>query len=367
MRTSEPAAEKTFDMSPTELAGPYQPLVFRAEPPSNGRTNRLVGALLNQYGGKRLPWQQWRGHPPFRVTWEENVRESAGPRAVRRSSSELSFGTLANYLRKHRSLDEKALGLPPLNKNWMDTSIVMAMNFHAPCDQDDSHLTIQLPQGFDATFAVTPSLDREGIAFPNVQLHLQQQIVRLRTRLVTRSETLFDNGDGQWLQDLMGYLNTAVSLVDATLSRFYQKAKHEWKTLGWSFDRSENGSEREGNFRSRIARIKAITRKEVKGADSDLSAFEHLKEVRNHLHHFDPPAFVMSIEDAAAWLNAMDCVASLLWRIRETLDLPPSVPLIEMLLAPQVAFVPRHPRKRRAMQTSTVGYASCRRETPQEK
>ncbi|WP_437762923.1 hypothetical protein WMF27_43680 [Sorangium sp. So ce281] len=189
---------------------------------------------------------------------------------------------------------------------------------------------------------------------------MQQAILDTRRRLVEDSELLFNIGTGVWLRNLMAHLNAAVSLVEVTLNMIYYKAKYDAASLGWRFDEQKLGPTHGRRLIDKLTWIGTITGKPLDNAQDEIESFKKLKEVRNHLHHFDPPVFACTIEDAATWLNQTQPLAELIWKIRERLPVPLSGPLVEMLLCPRVRFVPKDPGKRRAPQTSAVGYASCR-------
>jgi hypothetical protein len=169
--------------------------------------------------------------------------------------------------------------------------------------------------------------------------------------------------DGDWHQDLSSYLDACVSSVESTLSRIYYCARHRSRDMGWALDVKRYPSARTIPRDARMfAWLSELVQSKVTDRHREYPMFERLREVRHHLHHFDPPAFAMTIEDVAEWLNLGRCAAGLALTIRDAVRVPPSAPLIETLLACEVVFVPRCHSIPRHPQQKNVGYASCRAE-----
>ena len=89
-----------------------------------------------------------------------------------------------------------------------------------------------------------------------------------------------------------------------------------------------------------------------------VARFTKLKDLRNHLQHFDPPSFSYSLEDAIPWLNyVLDC-GHLNWAMRRCFGSRMSIPLVELLLQRPVHFVPADPARPRIQQKPNIGYGS---------
>lgn len=343
-----------------QQGGPYQPLVFSEQPPDSGMVRRVAAALLNGLSsGDRLAWKAWRNRGQLQVEFDSGP--GSAPARVRTA---LTFDELCAHLGSRRSLDLEAVRLPDPNANWADASVELSVPAHAPSNQRERHLTHELSSGFGVFADAIPALDREGVAYSNVLLRVQSRVVRLRRRLVENSRTLFQL-DGDWHQDLGSYLDALVSAVDATLSRVFHRARHQAATLDWKLDTTEYPSARTIPRDERMFTwLSQLTGRDVVDRHREYAMFDRLRDVRHHLHHFDPPVFAMSIDDAAEWLNLGRAAGGLLLSIREGLRLPPSLPLIASILAPSVTAVPRAPSLRRYPQPKDAGYSSCRRERP---
>ena len=96
----------------------------------------------------------------------------------------------------------------------------------------------------------------------------------------------------------------------------------------------------------------------MNNAKSEIDSFNVLRGIRNHLNHFDPPCVVISIDDAADWLNRVHIIGDLLWKIREKLEAPLTRELVEIMLLPLVKVNPRVLRLPRPKQANDAGYKS---------
>lgn len=67
----------------------------------------------------------------------------------------------------------------------------------------------------------------------------------------------------------------------------------------------------------------------------------YLKDIRNHLNHFDPPCFAMTLEEVADWLNMITDIGQIHIKIRETMRIQTSILLYNFILQPEIIFVPQ--------------------------
>jgi len=269
-----------------------------------------------------------------------------------------SFDELSTHLRNERTFQPSAFALGPLLSRWLDGSVEIALRFQAPAlERADTALTFYLPTSFSDSFPIHAQLDREGRAFSSMQLVLLKSLSDVRKKLVATSEQLFDGEE--WLRDLFNYLNTAIAVVDNTLHQIYYRAKYEIaRHPGWRFDEAVLGLPHVRRMQDKLAWVGQITGKPLDNCAAQKSAFLRLKDVRNHLNHFDPPVLAFSIEDVAEWLNACGSIAKILFEIRKRVGEPLCVPLIELMLGQSVRWIPFDPGKRRVPQRSSVAYGS---------
>jgi len=343
-------AELTFDMQPSPLAARdgYYPLRFRIGPPSKGRVRSVAAAILASYH-QPLSYKQWRKGGPLVVTWTDTNGEG-------KISKPMSWIALSEYLSYRETFDPAEFALPPLLSGWLDASLEGAQPFYAPANEADEALTIVYTPALSPDFPVQPALDREGRAFSSLQLMLLNSWIEVRKRLVEQSDLLFQGYD--WLRDLFSYLTTVVSAVDNTLHQMYYRAQYEGGRTGLQFDPRLLGNTFGRRIEDKLAWVGQITGRPLDDCQSEVKAFVKLKDVRNHLSHFDPPVLAFTIEDVAAWLNATEGVARLLSAIRKRLNEPLCVPLVTLLLSRWVDWYPFDPAKRRVPQPLHSGYAS---------
>jgi len=348
------ADEITYDMSRSSLAvtGVYYPLRFRIGPPSKTRARFVASLILGRYIGQSLTYEQWRKAGELTVRWKDD-------HGADRQSRPFKFEWLVSNLRDREQFVPDELGLPPLQSGWLDASIEVKQPFHAPAtDGRNEALTFMYPPPLSSSFPIQPKLDREGRAFSSLQLMLLQSWFDLRTRLVEQSNLLFDGYD--WLRDLFMYITTIVSAVDNTLHQLYYRAKYESAAEGWTFDEAALGLPYARRLRDKLRWIGQLTGHPLDDCREEVERFVQIKDVRNHLIHFDPPILAFTIEDIAGWLNATESVARLLAAVRTRLRQPVSAPLIKLLLTRPVDWYPSDAGKRRIPQGTQVGYASSR-------
>jgi len=346
------ADEQTFDMQPTSLAttGTYYPLRFRLGTPSKEQARFVAGKLLTRYLGRTLTYAQWREAGEFTVTWQDDGGKQ-------RTSRRLKFEWLVDHLREQAQFSPNELDLPPIGISWLDESVEVGLPFHAPATGGGNEaLTSVFPPALSDSFPVQPMLDREGRAFSSLQPMLLQSWLEVRTRLVDQSDRLFRGYD--WLRDLFLNVSTMVSAVDNTLHQVYYRAQYEANAEGWKFDPARLGPATARRLKDKLAWIGIITGKPLDDCTGEIARFVQIKDLRNHLAHFDPPTLAFTIEDVADWLNASEAVAKLLVAIRERINQPLSQPLIQLLLARPVDWYPSDAGKRRVPQGAHVGYAS---------
>src|SRR5262249_41446040 len=162
----------------------------------------------------------------------------------------------------------------------------------------------------------------------------------------------------EWFQSLRTLVSECVSLIDGLLHQLYWKARCNPEPR-WKFDAAKLGARNGQRLADKLGWVPKITGKLLHTQD-ETAAFLELKGLRNHLQHFDPPVFCFTLEDVTRWLNLVPAVARLNWEIRKCMGVTLSVPLIEVLLADRVEFVPKDPTRSRTPQGPDAGYGSTR-------
>jgi len=340
----------TFDMSHSSafIANGYKPLRFAPGHAKEDLAAQIAVEVMNEISGNTWSRKKWEKQAQMTIKWEDKRKQAQVTR--------MKFLDLVRDLRTNRSWPANG---PQPREWWIDSSVVLGLPFHAPGNQaEPPSLVFELPSSNGKDFPLVPKIDREGIAFSSMQGFLQGLILKVRTSLVERSDTMLAL-DSDWMYDLLSYLNSSVSVVETTLHQLYYKGKYDKSTMGWRFEEEHVGPPTVGRFLEKIKWVHKITGKALDNVEKELIALKRLKYVRNHLNHFDPPVFACTIEDVAGWLNCTGAIAHLLWKIRTRLSAGLNTSLIRLLLAPHVEYVPHDPGKKRVSQAEGIGYGSC--------
>jgi len=349
---SKDRKENTYNMTSSDMVtkGTYFPLAFEKEEPSQRRVRDITKGILNFYLKNNISISKLRKLGNVSFGWNDKNGSYQG---------ELSYEKIEEYLKRNRSFDPNVFKLPPILCNWLDSSVEIKLMFHAtPNFEDNKGLTFTVPPAFGEHFPLSAAIDREGMAFSSLQLHLQGILIETRNKLVERSDQMFVDND-EWFKNLFLYLNISVALIENTLHQIYYKAKYDSGTMGWSFDEDRIMKIPGGRFTDKFKWIGIITGRPLDDARDEKENVITLKNVRNHFNHFDPPVLGFTIEDVCNWLNYFDDLGMLLWKIRQKIGSPLSKPLITILLAKKVVWRPHDPGTKRIPQSEEVGYSTC--------
>jgi len=190
-------------------------------------------------------------------------------------------------------------------------------------------------QQYGVKYPIVPKLVREGHSFTTLQPQLIYHISLLRNELILKSElALTDN----WIFDLRTLINDTISIVEITLNQLYIKAEYD-PLPTWTFDIDKLGSRYAQRFEEKLGWIFKITGNRLE-AEKYLPSINNLRELRNHMMHFDPPSLVITIEEAAKWLNQIIDVGWLLIKIRQAIGAEVSIHLINFILQKEAIFNP---------------------------
>ena len=358
-------------LSDAAHTSPFQCLAEDQQPPNSQAVRELAKIVIEQYARQSQGIKKWRKAKPFTVDWTRTDTKPPQPK----KSSPIHFDMLVEHFENHRRLDHEQLGLPPLEHvgyNWMDADVT-AWGFYVPASNggEPNTLTFKLPLSLGPQFPVAPAIDREGFATTSPQLHLQRGLLRARERLIQQAPLFvpqsFDRNKGEQAQFRMGgepplpalmdFFNLCVSLVDITLIQAYYAGYYAADKTGLTFNRATMGPIAGRRISDKIKWIRALSGNDI-NAPREMTAFNELKAVRNHLAHFDPPCLSVTIDDVAGWLSKVSDLAWLLIKIRGCLRVPLSGLLIQLALSPSVTIVPRDPMQPRHPQRADVGYSS---------
>ena len=264
------------------------------------------------------------------------------------------FDTVVEEVCRTCDFEPKDMGLPSAGSRTLTSDFSYAHDVPAMADAAGP-FRVKAVGSLGASFPLIPTLDREGGIFTSFEDVLQQSVVESHARLVDSSDAMLHP---PWVNNLRILINDVVSSVDIALNYLYLLAEHNPK-LGWRFDRTQLGVRHGRKMEDKLGWVEKITGRPLNARD-ERAAFRTLRELRNHLNHFDPPCFAYTIEDAACWLNLVPEVGLLLWEMRKCIGEPLPRGLVRWLMLRPVNFSPKDSARPRPPQLPTAGYASTR-------
>lgn len=315
--------------------------------PLASEVTKLAVCILNHYSRRSLTVNRYRKMGPFVLNDRNSGAPPAGP---------FRFDDFVSHIRDSRSFDHTLFHLPPLLSVWLDAGPVFSINSSIFVSDVEGPLPlVTLP--FGESFPIKPSIDREGVAFGTFQTALQENIVRLFHQLVDASHLALEVSGLDWFHCLRMIINDCVTIVDITLHQLYYKAEYLPKAH-WKFDRAGLKKRNGMRIMDKFNWIGKITGRGLDDAVEEKKRFRLLKNIRNHMNHFDPPCFAFTLKDAEEWLSHVPHIGRLLWKMRMKMDEPPTRGIVEMITLPVVAFVSRNESDPPFPQERAVGYSS---------
>jgi hypothetical protein len=316
-------------------------------------SNTEVGFRLTDFYLHSIPnnRKQWRNDSRlYKVTWTDmnNVPQTSLP---------INYLEIARFIRENGFFSYSHFNLAPMNCFWLDFSLDLKINWHRFDHTGPEGLAVNdgVPQQqYGNGYPIKPKLNREGHSYTTLQPQLMNRIMSLRKRLIDDSnEALTDN----WFFDLRSLISDAVSLVEITLTQLYIKAEYD-PLENWQFDKEQLGERHGRRFEDKFNWIYKITGKHI-NAENFMPSFTVLRELRNHMMHFDPPSLIVTIEESVIWLNYIIDVGYLLIKIREAIGANVSIQLLNFILQKEAVFNPEvHFSARLPIGTGNADYES---------
>ena len=310
----------------------------------------LIDHFLSGVNQNRKKWK--KGKSAYNINWDNYYNNT------KQTSNLLNYQILSKHLRDNGAYIPKDLNLPDLECLWLDKSVDVSINFHKFDKGSRDALSINdgTPQlQFGDSYPIKPSLDREGHFFTSFHPQIIRKIIRERTRLIKNSDNALHY---DWVLDLRTVINDTISLVDITLNQFYIKAEYSPEE-GWNFNKEIIGERYSRRLNDKIKWVKQITGNEL-NFEYERESLLRLKEIRNHLNHFDPPSLVVTLEEATIWLNDLIVIGLLLMKIRKAIGVPVSTDLINFILQKKAVFNPEPAFKKRLPLSEEKGYNSTK-------
>lgn len=305
--------------------------------------------LANQYLGKDLSIKKWlKGHHEITLTYHQ------GPLAGK-PSSPISYRVFSKQLRENKLFEPEALGIHDHHCEWMDGSMEFSLSYHM--FDHTGVLAVQsgdLQKYYGNNYPLKPTLQREGRLYTSYQPQLIKRIARDRMNLIENSSQSLND---DWIFDLRNLISNVISLVEVALTQLYIKAEYD-PLPKWNFSKDDLGPRHGRKMSDKLNWIHKISGKHL-GTEKERPSFENLRELRNHLMHFDPPSLVITIEEATIWLNQIIDVAVMLIKMRQTIGVNVSRDLINLAMQPEAVFVPALDGERKSLEeTKRENYAS---------
>ena len=328
----------------------YKPLRYSTTPPVVPVVDMILKHILNNLCNKNNSKTAWKNMKRFELKVTNNKNGNT-------EIFFLEYNEMLKHLLQYRKFQRSVMEFPKFRCNWLDGKSIY-INFYMPDKESEKSLALQWDPSLGEKFPLKPKIDREGATFSSMQGVLQSDLIRNWYYLVDHSEDSLKN-ESAWLSTFMSCLNTCISLVEITLIQLYYKAKYDSEVMEWEFDEVKLGSTICRKLTDKFKWIGRITGRPLDNAELEMKSFIKLKNLRNHLNHFDPPMFAYTIEDIAEWLSMVSDIGKLIIKIRNKMGANLSDEIVEIALFPKIEFIPHHPEIHRYKQRPDSGYGSC--------
>lgn len=249
------------------------------------------------------------------------------------SSKPIGFSILKQELEQFNLFSSQKFELFPLESVWLDHSLTISKSISI---KGDPFIELGTEHVYGTKTPVKLRLDRNGIAATSFMNHLFRHVIQQRSHLIVNSDQILDLS---WHLQFRNLICDAVSLVDMTLNRLHYEAENNPKPE-WTV--SPNLGDRHGvRLSDKLKWINKCTGFTLPNISEEKKSLERLKNLRNHLMHFDPPYFLLEFEELTHYLNDILKLGCLIYKIRKTVNIPISENLIEFMLQDQVQFIPK--------------------------
>jgi hypothetical protein len=306
--------------------------IIFTDSPATGANTEAGFTIINHFFGFKKSRQKWyKDRNLYHINWSDN-------KGNKHISEPINYLIIAKSIREKGNFNSKDFNLPDMECYWLDRSVDISINFHKFDIGSKQALTIidgTPSQQFGGKYPIQPQLDREGHFFTTFQPQLIRRIIRNRTALIDNSDTALHP---DWVLDLRSLINDTISLLEITLNQIYIKAQYDLPH-GWKFDIGVLGEKHGRRISDKLKWVRQICGKNL-NIENERVSLEELRELRNHFNHFDPPSLVVTLEEAAIWLNQIIDIGFILIKIRKTMNLEISPSLINFIIQKMAIFNP---------------------------
>ncbi|SFG61306.1 hypothetical protein [Pontibacter chinhatensis] len=326
---------------------------------AEGQLPNAALMLIRQYGkSKRLTAKEWKKEKrTFYVSWERDSQKI--------QSEPINYQIILNNIKNNNIFLPHLLRLPTLTEEFIDISTNYGLASHPITHNLEPQIKFVAwnRDGFlGENFPIKPILAREGFCIESFLDILIARVISKRDTLVNSSNKFYSFN---WFFTLRDIVNDCISSIEIALHLMYNKAKFHPKP-DWLFDEAKLGSKYGRRFKDKLKWVSHISGSSFNIESLKPSVFL-LKEIRNHLNHFDPPSFCLTAEESPKILNAVLDISKIHIEMRNSLNLSISNNLINLYLQKPVLFNPELAYARRApFNEKEEGYNSCRWPEEQE-
>lgn len=288
-----------------------------------------AGVLAHYYPAYRKSVSQWiKDDEKLKksrtsLTWQWN--------AINQKSKPFLFRDIAQSIFKLKDWDHQQFNFPAIQPSFFDSSMSLGGG--------TAGLGLSITMGqYGNNFPIKPKIDREGAITSTFQNYITANILKLHNRIVDHSNELNAAGmpDTDWFNDLRLLINECISLVEIHLHTLYTMAKFNGQTYGFHFNQTDFGLQYGRRIKDKFSWLYHATQKDFNCPQNLMLDFDTLREIRNHLNHFDPPCFAYDIIDIQNWLNCVPSMGRLIRHIREHLNQPINRDIIRIMALPNV-------------------------------
>lgn len=328
---------------------PNHTFIVSSGKPKIGMISHAAQLMANQYLRDSISVKKWQ-----KFKNEVTVDYKAGPLAGK-SSKPINYLIFAKAIRETGGFFPEQFDLLDHHCDWLDGTMEFKMNFHMIDETGVFGLSSgDLQNYYGKEYPIKPTLQREGRLYTSYQPQLIQRIIRDRNAIIQNSAAALSD---DWVFDLRNLISNVISLVEICFTQLYIKAEFD-PLPGWNFSKERLGERHGRRMKDKFKWIYQITGSNL-NIEGEFSSFEKLRELRNHLMHFDPPSLIISLEEAAIWLNHIIDVAMILIKIRLAIGVAISADLINLLVQYEAVFIPGTDNKRHPLSNNPqVDYAS---------
>lgn len=289
--------------------------------------------VCRSYGGKiKLTSEQWKHEKKTIIHNYTDINTNEN-----KASLPFNYKLITDSIRKNGFFIPQSFNLPNNVCTWMDCATNMKVTFHKTANNDKPWISFvegSLNEHYGENFPIKPKLQREGHLYSTFLPTLLHRIVKKRDFIIQNSNLAFND---EWIFEIKDLIIDCISLIDITLNCLYLKAEYSPHSK-WKFNKEKLGSRVNRRINDKLKWVYQITGNPL-NIESEREALDNFRIMRNHFNHFDPPCFVITLEEVTTILNQVMEIGMILIKIRQAIGNISSVSLINFILQKKVVFV----------------------------